>query len=513
MKNLLLCLWLLPVWVTAQNPVVEWAKSYGGSSVDYGNSINVTKDNKYVIAGNTWSNDGDLPATLNGKSDAWLLKVNENGNILWSKTYGGNSFDSFYGSVLTSDNGFILVGSTSGDSTLNKTAQSDVWIVKTDSLGNIQWQKTMGGSKSEIVSNIFETQNGDFFFGVSTQSNDGDFPQNSGDYDAWVIKLNSRGNLIWKKRISGSGYDYIYKIVNIDDKTFAIAIKSKSEDGDFTNEDGISSFKMDSSGNIVWRKYLTYPWLITGLAEFRCVASDRKSITWAGMMIVNQNDLINRYSWDLIVVKTDTSGNTLWSKKYGGLDTDAAEGVKYFPNGDLTISGNTLSNQGNVNGNNGLVDIWVLRLDSLGNLKNANCYGGAKLDHTTENAIDKRGNLITIGYSESINGIFAPNRGLNDLVILKLNYGLTSIEDNNTTTLNSIEYPNPVSNYLTIKLPNVISPINISIKNMVGQNVYYQQNISQELNIDFSSFSSGIYFLTYKIGDKSFTKKIVKNNF
>jgi Secretion system C-terminal sorting domain len=495
----------------AQNPTLVWAKTYGGSKIDLPNAIAVTKDNKYLVAGWTTSNDLDV-GMLRGLSDAWLLKLDENGNILWKKTYGGSDNDGINAISQTLDNGFILVGSTNssnGDVVENKGG-SDCWIIKIDSLGSIQWQKTIGGSKDESLWSVFQTQNGDYIMGGYSTSNDKDFPQNAGLEDMWILKLNNQGTLIWKKRIGGSKYDLLSQITNIDDKTFAIAARTDSQDGDMVGALGDFSVKMDSSGNIVWKKSFGYYNEGSGLKELYGVTTSKNNMVHVGMKIVERGTPPPKlsYSWDFLITKSDTAGNRLWSKHFGGTESERAKSIQALSNGDLLISGSAQSDDLDVTGHNGGIDFWVIRIDSLGNLKNANCYGGSQEDQGYASVLDKQGNLIVVGYSTSSNGTFPQNRGSYDFALIKLKYGLTGT----VKTENDVDitvYPNPVEEELRIETPLSILPV-FRLYDVAGK-LIYQSKISENIKtIDMHNLPQGFYMLTYQLGNKYHTKKIFK---
>ncbi len=512
MKNLIYFFTLCPFVLFAQEPVIEWAKTFGGSKTEFANAIAVTQDNKYLVVGHTGSSDGDRTSSSRGSSDVWLLKLDENGSILWQKCYGGSGGETMQCLIQTLDNGFIMVGSTGsadGDVTENK-GSADAWIIKIDSVGTIQWQKTIGGSDIETAKSVFQTKNGDYILGLYSKSNDKDFPVNSGGYDMWVVKLNNQGNIIWKKNISGTKDDFISEIVNIDDKTFAIAGKTDSEDGDMLGAWGDFSIKMDSSRNVIWKKSFGYPNdSLRGLKEFNAITMSKNDIVSVGMKIVTFAipDPVP-YTWDLLITKSDTSGNRKWSKLFGGSRTEAATSVKSFPNGDLIIVGFAQSNDGDVHDNHGDIDFWVLRLDSLGNLKNANCYGGSKEDQAYYSVIDKKGNIIVIGFSWSSNGTFSQNKGLTDWAIIKLNYGTTNTKEFVDEAFIT-EYPNPVVDKLTIQISSKTSP-NLYIYDITGKLVYHLDNLQPKTTIDMAMFPKGFYLLTYQIDNQYISKKIVK---
>ena len=169
MKNqiLLLAFLFISTYLYAQAPTITWAKNFGGARSDFGRSVVVTDDNKYVLAGGILSKENDTLIRPTGL-DAWVIKLDANGNILWQKTYGGTGDDSATKIVQTSDKGFIIVGesrSNTGDFITNK-GNFDAWVLKIDSLGNLEWQKTFGGSEDDYTTSVIQTKFGEYIIKI-----------------------------------------------------------------------------------------------------------------------------------------------------------------------------------------------------------------------------------------------------------------------------------------------------------------------------------------------------------
>lgn len=179
-------------WVvkTDSNGTLEWEKSFGGSEIDEARSITKTNDGNYLILGDTRSTDQDISSN-NGAADMWLIKISESGNLLWEKTYGGSSFDVGRHISQTFDGGYLLTGSSrsvDGDVDTNK-GQNDVWILKINNTGDIQWQKTVGGSEIDFAYGIIELNDGAIIAVGETNSNDGDVLENKGFSDLLITKI------------------------------------------------------------------------------------------------------------------------------------------------------------------------------------------------------------------------------------------------------------------------------------------------------------------------------------
>jgi len=214
MKKLLLpILFLNSCLLFSQAPTIQWQKSLGGSSSEYAFEIAQTADNGYVAVGYSKSTDGDL--TVNhGQSDYWVIKLDTNGTIQWQKSYGGTGSDEARCVKQTNDGGYIIAGisnSNNGDVTGNH-GMNDYWITKLSSTGVIQWQKSYGGTGYDEPYCIQKTTDGGYIVAGFSESNDGDVTGNHGDYDYWLLKLDSAGTIQWQKSLGGTDNDKAFFI-------------------------------------------------------------------------------------------------------------------------------------------------------------------------------------------------------------------------------------------------------------------------------------------------------------
>ena len=230
------------------NADIEWEKTYGGSRTDEAKSIQQTTDGGYIVAGSTFSHDGDV-TNNNGGNDAWILKLTTNGDIEWQKTYGGSADDYLNSIKQTTDGGYIAVGgsnSNNGDIP-NNQGYTDAWIIKIDTNGNIEWSKTFGGNASDGLVDIQQTTNGGYLTVGVTQSTDG-----WGDY--LVINLQTNGNLEWQKTYGSIYTDIASCIQKTNDGHYLLVGYSNSNDGTTINPNGNSDallIKIDNLGNIL----------------------------------------------------------------------------------------------------------------------------------------------------------------------------------------------------------------------------------------------------------------------
>ena len=182
---------------------IIWQQSYGGTLTDLGRGIVQPDAGHFVISGYAWSNDDDISGN-HGDYDLWLMKIDTSGNLIWGQVFGGTAEDDNWDLIETADHGFLLTGATlsvNGDIT-NSHGAYDSWVVKTDSLGNLEWQKTFGGSGDEYFNQTIETADGNYLSLGRTFSNNGDVSQLIGYADVWVVKYDQNGFIIWEKHLA-----------------------------------------------------------------------------------------------------------------------------------------------------------------------------------------------------------------------------------------------------------------------------------------------------------------------
>ena len=197
-------------------PVKQWDKTIGGSDIDNFSSVQQTTDGGYIIGGTSYSNISGLKSQNSYNSnDFWIIKLDANGNKQWDKTIGGSASDLLRTVQQTSDGGYILGGSSSsgisGDRTSSSKGNLDYWIVKLDQNGNKLWDRAFGGSNFNHFRCLQQTADGGYILGGYSDSPvSGDKTQASqGVSDFWVLKLDGNGNKLWDKTFGGAGLDYL----------------------------------------------------------------------------------------------------------------------------------------------------------------------------------------------------------------------------------------------------------------------------------------------------------------
>jgi hypothetical protein len=287
----------------------QWNKTYGTAGYDYGYSVIQTIEGGYALAGYT-----DPSSTMN--YDCWLIKTNSTGAVIWSKTYGGANKDYGYCVIQTTDGGYALVGSTDSSG----AGYEDFWLIKTDSDGNHLWNKTYGGARPDYAYSVVQTNDGGYAIAGVTEST----PWGP---DFWLVKTDSTGEMLWNKVYGRTKYEYAFSLISTSDGGFALAGTVWTGNYDF------GLVKTDSDGNLQWNK--TYGGGYYD--EARSVIQTMEG----GYALVGCKDYDAVGGPDCWLVRTDSTGEMLWNKTYGGATWDYGYCVAQTVDEGYAIAGST----------------------------------------------------------------------------------------------------------------------------------------------------------------------------
>ncbi len=343
---------------------IQWEQNFGGSSDESFSCIQQTNDGGFILGGSSYSIDGDVGSN-NGEDDFWIIKIDAVGNLQWEQNFGGSSHDFFKTLQQTKDEGYILGGeswSIDGDVGENN-GSADLWIVKIDALGNLQWEQNFGGSNSDRFSDLQHTSDNGYILGGYSMSNDGEVEGNNGERDFWIVKIDINGNLQWEQNFGGSSNDRLKSLQQTNDEGFILGGSTYSNDGDVGENSGSTDFwiiKTDALGNLQWEQnfggsnadYL-YSLQQTNDGGF-ILGGDTPS---------NDGDIENNYGErDFWIIKTDALGNLQWEQNFGGSDDDWFRYLQQTNDGGYILGGYSRSNDGDVGDNNGDYDYWIVKL-------------------------------------------------------------------------------------------------------------------------------------------------------
>lgn len=409
-------------------PQVDFIKTYGGTKNESGRSVVQTSDNGYAVLGFTQSIDGDISTSKTVvQYDYWLLKFDKDDKLQWQKTYGGSKDDKAYQIIETKDKGFAIIGynkSNDGDTTSNQGFE-DVWVLKLDSNGNISWKTNTGFSGTDQGFSIIQTSDSGYFIGsildVTASGGLGNSRSAArhagGDY--WGIKLNSSGNIEWRKYFGGKNTDTCYGVVETSDGYLMVG-SSDSIDVDIKNNKGSYDFwivKIDKTGNLIWEKSLGGDQIDE--ARGITATSDGNFIIIGDTRSANKDVIKNNGGADVWATKINSKGDLIWQKNYGGSSFDVGRSIKKTLDGGFIISGSSRSSDNEII-NKGQNDAWILKIDQNGNQQWQKTIGGTEIDFCYDAIELSNGNIIAVGESSSNNQDITTNKGFSDLLIIKL---------------------------------------------------------------------------------------------
>lgn len=248
------------------NGTIEWQNSMGGKYYDDLFDVEQTSDSGYIVGGRSGSGaNGDKTELASGNTDFWVIKLTPAGSIEWQNTIGGNKSDGLSSLQQTTDGGYILGGvsksDSSGDKTEDKQGSYDYWVVKLDSSGSVEWDNTAGGKDNDWLHAIQQTTDGGYILGGESSSKaTGDKSEKQiGEYDYWVVKLNSAGSIEWENTIGGKDFDWLNAIQQTSDGGYILAGESASGisgDKTATSSGGYDYWiiKLNHSGKIEWQQ-------------------------------------------------------------------------------------------------------------------------------------------------------------------------------------------------------------------------------------------------------------------
>lgn len=497
----------------SQSPSIEWQKSFGGTLDETAYCIKNTNDGGYIIAGKTNSIDGDiLGGNAYSSLDFCVIKINSTGNIQWMKTFGASQEDFATSIKQTLDGGFIVVGNnkySSNGGIPGNHGDYDYWIIKLSSIGDLEWQKTLGGSGIDNALDVQQTLDGGYILAGDSRSNNGNLNANNGSCDAWIVKLNTIGNIEWQKNYGGVQCEYITSIKQTVDGGYIFAGTTYSNDGDVSGNHGGSDYwivKINSLGTIEWQK--TYGGSGNETGSDIQQTNDNGYII-SGYTYSNNGEITGNHGIaDFWIVKTNSTGVIEWQKTLGGSYMDTASKIINTIDGGYVIAGLTTSNDGDVTGidNFGYSDYWIVKLSSFGNLQWQKALGGSSYDEAYSIEQTPDHGFIISGFSFSSDGDVSFNNGGKDFWVVKLEPDLLSINDFQQNTIRI--FPNPTNSILNIELSNGEQIDEFIVVDISGKFIMKEtKNLNQ---VNTSKLDTGLYFLTVISKDKRYKSKFIK---
>ncbi|HMK27581.1 MAG TPA: T9SS type B sorting domain-containing protein [Chitinophagaceae bacterium] len=414
-------------------PVIQWQKCYGGTSADRFGRMVPTPDGGYIVCGSSMSADGDIGANY-GFVDVYVMKTDASGNIQWRKNYGSTGPDYGIAILATADGGYIFLG-MAGAGDIDVTGYHpgtaaglrDIWVVKINNTGTIQWQRCYGGPGDDVAFEIQQTTDGGYIVAASTETSGGDISALHGDADIWIFKIDAMGALQWQRPYGGTLSDNSTVIIATSDGGFLIGGASNSHDGDINCsnvKDGLWLVKLDNAGGIQWQTCLDDVF-IDHAFEIR-QTTDGGYIVVGGGWISGAPTLPNLGEIDAFAMKLDAAGNMQWRHIMGGTTgQDGFYSVLQTPDGAYVLAGWAQSTDGDICFNHGQYDFFIVKLNSNGTTNWRKTYGGSLFEWAKTILLTPDGGYLVGGLTFSNDGDVSGNHSLNnneDVWLVKLSF-------------------------------------------------------------------------------------------
>lgn len=516
---------------------ITWQSCFGGSEQDIAYDI-IEIPGGYFIVGSTGSNDGDISINK-GLNDGWLIKTDNNGNVLWEKTYGGSSGDGFRRIFPDNSGNYIMVGgsgSTYGDISYNPYPGSEsFWIVKIDIEGNIIWDKIVGGSYGDKIWNASPTLDGGVVAIGETISDDGHVSVYYGGNDTWMVKLSVEGVVEWDYTIGTGWFDIGQAIIQTSDGGYLAGSNSIMLQGAVGNISCITPSygyvtgvltNFDADMNVQWQRCYggNNHDAISGTLEL-----DEGYVFVGGTASTNMPG--HKGDYDVWVVRMDFDGNIIWQKVYGGSRGEAGENIFATDDGEFIVVGNTFSNNGDVSGNHSMSehysDIWMFKINSDGELQWQQCFGGGEREEIYKGMVRKSDNNFVIAgvtnFGPSYDVGCTPYGGNfvdKDFWVFEILMDDTVNVITPAASARGIRvYPNPAKDLVQFEVPcptessrrgsSMFNVGELHLFDVFGRQAAGKQITSDQTFLDVSELPQGFYIYKVVLGEITYSGKIV----
>lgn len=340
------------IWKMDEGGELEWQKTFGGTGSDLLQSIALTADGGYVLAGASSSGKGfDKKEDGRGQDDYWVIRLNPKGEEVWQLTLGGSSQEKLHSIRQTRDGGFILGGSSasgiSGEKTSKGFGNLDYWVVKLDGKGKVEWQQTYGGRYVDELRSVEVTADGGYLLGGYSNSpaSGNKSMDSSGMGDYWIIKTDKKGEILWQKSLGGSGDEQLYVVRQTYDNGYVLGGNSASDSsGSKSKSNGQGTdfwvVKLDDKGEILWQQTYDYAHydVLTSLVE----NPDHSLLIGGfakGEINSNGRGKAKKDTDDYIALKVSETGSELWSEQVGSNGEEVLRKVIETRDGGYVLAG------------------------------------------------------------------------------------------------------------------------------------------------------------------------------
>ena len=523
MKKLtLLTLCLLSLATNAQQ--ILWEKSYGGDKVEYLFDAIPTADFGFILAGSSLSSQkGDVAHTNQGNYDYWLWKMDEHGDMVWQKSFGGDGHDLLKSIKHTKDGGFILAGTSNSNISGQKKAHSfgleDLWVIKLNAAGVEDWQVTLGGRGQDYLSTIEQTNDGGFIIGATSNSDGikealGKKETNKGGLDYWVIKLDQKGKIDWQKNIGGNYEDQLTQVITTS-QGYLVAGYSNSDaihDKKTTNngETDYWVIMLDQTGKELWQRNYGQ----TGTNVLKSVLKTRDNhIILAGEHTPAPEDIKHSNTADFQLIKIDFNGDMIWEQTHKTVAINQLTNLIENQDGTLLISGygleqNTVSPYAKQKkANEGENDYILIKLTAEGNEIWQKIIGSNGQDQLSKAIETRDGGYLLTGTSDG-----KASRDKRSHSQAK-DFWLVKLQDPDKPLVEKPKmeaFPNPTARYTNVIVGFEFEEATVTIADLAGRIIHQRTTNDRTVPIDLGNQPEGIYIVEVRSKQDKGSVKILK---
>lgn len=491
-----------------QTPTIVWQKNFGGTRLDNDPHFVYNNNELLWVAAYTASKDHDVTKPVGKYGCYWFLQMDTTGYFYQEDCYGADHAANIRG-IVSSGNEFIMAGEAydGGADVSMPDSLYDYWSIKIDRQGNKVWDSSYGGTQSEKAMCIAATKDGGLLYAGQASSNDGDVVSTNrkGMLNYWLVKTDSTGVIEWQNFYGDTTSSYwVWDIHQLSSGDYILC------GGRWKDSSQLMVAKLDDKGNEQW----TVEYGSDGVDEGMSIALTKDGgfivvgTIWAG------GGDVTRYigKKDIWVVKLDSNGGLEWEKTYGGTNDDLGHKIIECMEGGYLFVGGTHSYDVDVVGNHssfGSRDGWVVKLDDTGRLEWQKCLGGPFKEWISEVVQLPSGSYILGGAAESYTGDLTGNYGDLDLWILMLNnpyyLGVSTPKWEHSFSA----YPNPANDRLIVSTDRPVSG-ELQLLDMQGKVIksIVLGKQAKQYHIDVQDVPAGNYYIRITSGDKELTKQL-----
>ncbi|MBN1183839.1 MAG: T9SS type A sorting domain-containing protein [Bacteroidales bacterium] len=368
---------------------LDWQRPLGGSLSEGYCDLTIGQNGNFIILGSATSTDGDVhkPSGI-VPSNTWLVEITPLGDTIRTLWLASENYSYTDKIIALADGGYLITGSNEntnfkggvGKGITKEDEDYDIYVIKLDANWVVEWDSTYGGSFPEWGSDLLEVSDGYIITG-SSRSEDGDIPSNNGYDDIFIMKLNTTGGLQWIKALGASNDEEVNEILEARDGNYFLGVYTQSTDGMFSGGYGDDDFwlvKLDTNGDTSWIKNYGG----SGYDYLTCMSYAQGSGYLLGGETASNDGMIHGFhgGTDIWLVRIDENGDTLWTKCYGGSSNESLQMISPTSDGGYLLTGFSYSSDGDVPGNYGGYDLFVISIDADGNIIWSKCFGGSMYD-------------------------------------------------------------------------------------------------------------------------------------